>query len=209
MSQQSQEVLIPTSVFKEDLIRLLYRFDAKKPCQSFKEGAPHRSSVEKGKQASSSKLNKIYVTKKNRFQRHKIAAFNYINQLLLTCRESGCLVRRGPACKMKVLIRDHRDMLYQKTYNEQNYVFLKLMKVGVTPSGKHEVSYTIPTLGVVCKMAFRKCYGISDSKIRVLLKKMDLACPSIELQKRGRTTPQRLLPEARHKVIDFIVTRSE
>ena len=97
-------------------------------------------------------------------------------------------------------------MLYQKTYNEQNYVFLKLMKVGVMPSGKHEVSYTIPTLGGVCKMAFRKCYGISDSKIRVLLKKMDLARPSIELQKRGRTTPQRLLPEARHKVIDFILS---
>ena len=107
---------------------------------------------------------------------------------------------------MKVLIRDHRDMLYQKTYNEQNYVFLKFMKVGVTPSGKHEVSYTIPTLGVVCKMAFRKCYRISDSKIRVLLKKMDLARPSIELQKRGRTTPQRLLPEARHKVIDLILS---
>ena len=65
MSQQSQEVLISTSVFKEDLIRLLYRFDAKKPWQSFKEGAPHKGSVEKGKQASSSKLIKIYVTKKN------------------------------------------------------------------------------------------------------------------------------------------------
>ena len=35
---------------------------------------------------------------------------------------------------------------------------------------------------------------------------MDLARPSIELQKRGRTTPQRLLPEARHKVIDFILS---
>ena len=97
-------------------------------------------------------------------------------------------------------------MLYHKTYNEQNYVFSKLMKVGVTPSGKREVSYTIPTLGVVCKTAFRKCYGISDSKIRVLLKKMDLAGPSIELDKRGRTNPRRLLPEARHKVIDFILS---
>ena len=104
MSQQSQEVSISTSVVKKDLIRLLYRFDAKKPWQSFKEGAPHRSSVEKGKQASSSKLKKIYVTKKNRFQRHKNAAFNNINQLLLTCRESGCLFRRGPACNMKVVI---------------------------------------------------------------------------------------------------------
>ena len=206
MSQQSQEVLISTSVFKEDLIRLLYRFDAKKPWQSFKEGAPHRTSMEKGKQATSSKLKKIYVTKKNRFQRRKNAAFNNINQLLLTCCESGCLFRRGPACNMKALIRDQRNMLYQKTYNEQNYVFSKLMKVGVTPSGKREVSYTIPTLGVVCKTAFRKCYGISDSKIRVLLKKMDLAGPSIELDKRGRTNPRRLLPEARHKVIDFILS---
>ena len=50
---------------------------------------------------------------------------------------------------MKALIRDQRNMLYQKTYNEQNYVFSKLMKVGVTPSGKREVSYTIPTLVTV------------------------------------------------------------
>ena len=35
---------------------------------------------------------------------------------------------------------------------------------------------------------------------------MDLARPSIELHKRGRTTPQRLLPETRHKVIDFILS---
>ena len=81
-------------------------------------------------------------------------------------------------------------MLYQKTYNEQNYVFLKLMKVGVTPSGKHEVSYTIPTLGVVCKMAFRKCYGISDSKIRVLLKKMDLAPFNRASETRQNNSPE-------------------
>ena len=75
MSQQSQKVSISTSVVQEDLIRLLYRFDAKKPWQSFKEGAPHRSSVEKGKQATSIKLKKkTYVTKKNRFQRRKNAA---------------------------------------------------------------------------------------------------------------------------------------
>ena len=80
MSQQSQEVSISTSVVQEDLIRLLYRFDAKKPWQSFKEGAPHRSSVERGKQATSSKLKKVYVTKKNRFQGRKNAAFKNINQ---------------------------------------------------------------------------------------------------------------------------------
>ena len=74
MSQQSQEVSISTRVVQEDLIWLLYRFDAKKPWQSFKEGTPHRSSVEKGKQATSSKLEKIYVTKKNRFERRKDAA---------------------------------------------------------------------------------------------------------------------------------------
>ena len=65
-------------------------------------------------------VKKFYVTKKNRFQRRKNAAFNNINQLLLTCCESGCLFRRGPACNMKALIRDQRNMLYQKTYNEQN-----------------------------------------------------------------------------------------
>ena len=35
---------------------------------------------------------------------------------------------------------------------------------------------------------------------------MDLAGPSIELDKRGRTTPRSLLPEARHKVIEFILS---
>ena len=72
MSQQSQEVSISTSIVKKDLIRLLYRFDAKKPWQSFKEGAPHRSSVEKGKQASSSKLKKIYVTQNTDFKDTKM-----------------------------------------------------------------------------------------------------------------------------------------
>ena len=54
---------------------------------------------------------------------------------------------------MKALIQDLRNMLHQKTYNEQNYVSSNLTKVGVTPMVN--VKYqTIPTLAVACQTAF-------------------------------------------------------
>ena len=61
-------------------------------------------------------------------------------------------------------------MLYQKTYNEQNYVFSKLMKVGVTPSAKREVAYTFPTLGVA-KRRFGSVAGSLIAKYEFYFKK--------------------------------------
>ena len=97
-------------------------------------------------------------------------------------------------------------MTYQKGYNEQNYLFSKLMEVKVTFRGIRKVSYHVPSLGKVCKTAFRKVYGISKSKLQVLLKKIDLEGPSVEPDRRGAKTPRKLLPTARNAVIDFILS---
>jgi len=188
-----------------NLSRLIYRFDARNPWQYFRQGPSIESSVQRGKRTHKSKLKKMYVAKKGRFLRRRNAPFKNVKQLLLTCCDSGCLLRRGSVCHIKEVIIQQRNMLYQKKYNEQNYVLSKLMKVEARV-GKRVISYSIPTLGVVCKTAFRKCYGISTSKIRVMLKKMDLMGPSIELDKRGGRTNRKLLPEAKTKFIDFILS---
>ena len=65
---------------------------------------------------------------------------------------------------MKALIPGYRNMLHQKTYNEQNYVSSKLTKVGVTPVVNVKYPTTL-TLAIACQTAFWKCYRISDGKI--------------------------------------------
>lgn len=66
--------------------------------------------------------------------------------------------------------------------------------------------YHIPSLGKVCRTSFPKLYGISKSKIEVLLKKIDQDGLFIETDRRGRKTPRKLLPKARDVVIDFILS---
>ena len=192
-----------------DNIDLVYKFDARNPWQYFRQGHPIASSVEKGRRSlnTSKKLKKIYVAtaKKKRTNRRKNAAFKDVNQLEFTCCDSGCLLREG-INRTKTIIRQQRNMLYQKPYNEQNYLFSKLMEVKLTFRGVRKITYHIPSLGRVCKTAFRKVYGISNSKIQVLLKKVDLEGPSIEADRRGQKTPRKLLPTAKNAVIDFILS---
>ena len=190
----------------KDVNKLVYSFDSTSPWKYFAQGHPMASSVEKGKRilATRHKLQKIYVAKNRRMiHRRKNAAFKDINELLLTCCNSGCLLRGG-AFQARILIRNQRNTVYSKSYNEQNYLLSRLMEIRVTVGGKRRVTYKIPTLGTVCRTAFRKCFGLSLSKIGVLLKKIHLDGPSIEPDQRGQRPPRRFLPHVKNKVIDFI-----
>ena len=191
---------------RNDLNNLVYKFDSTRPWQYFAHGDPIASSVEKGKRklVTSHKFQKKYVAKDRRTTlRRKNAAFRDINQLLLTCCHSGCLLRRG-AFQTRIIIRAQRNTVYQKSYNEQNYLFSKLMDIRVTVGGNRRVTYTIPPLGKVCRTAFRKCYGLSENKIGVLLKKIHLDNPSVEPDQRGQRTARKFLPPVKNMVINFI-----
>ena len=153
---------------------------------------------------TSHKFHKTYVAKDRRtILRRKNAAFRDADKLLLTCCHSGCLLRRG-AFQTRIIMRAQRNTVYQKSYNEQNYLFSKLMEIRVTVGGKRRVNYTIPPLGKVCRTAFRKCYGLSSSKIHALLKKIHLDNPSVEPDQRGQRTPRKFLPFVKNMVINFI-----
>jgi len=189
-----------------DLNRLLYNFDSSRPWQYFAQGEPLASSVEKGRRtlSSSNKLKRVYLPKKTTLNRRKNAAFAF-DSLDFSCCDGGCLLRRG-VHNIKHIIRQQRDMLYSKKYNEQNYLFSKLVEVKLTFTGKRKMTYTVPILGKVCRTAFLKVYGISKHKIQCLLRKLSLERPSVEPDRRGQLTPRRLLPVAKQTVLDFILS---
>ena len=80
------------------------------------------------------------------------------------------------------------------------------MEVSVCPSGLRRITYKIPSLVTVCRGTFEKCYAISDTKIKVLLKKMDAEGVSLQQDTRGRHQNQatKLFPEAWQAVTDHI-----
>ena len=84
------------------------------------------------------------------------------------------------------------------------------MEVRLCPSGFRRIRYHIPDLGQVCKGAFERCYGLSDAKIKVLLKKMDADGLSMEGDQRGKhgNYPRKIAPEARKPVVDFMLLHS-
>ena len=128
--------------------------------------------------------------------------------LLCSC-DSGCLMRR-PATEYFELIRLQRQTFYTKSYNEQNYILSRQMEVKLCPSGCRRVIYKVPSIGVVCRGAFKKFYGFSNAKIKVHLRKIQADGVSIEEETRGRhrNNAMRLLPEARSAVTDFIVSKT-
>ena len=84
------------------------------------------------------------------------------------------------------------------------------MQVELFPSGRRKITYSIPALGPVCKIAFMKCYGVLPKKIKVLLEKMDCDCLSIDPDKRGRHSnrQRKLTEDARRQVTEFICSHS-
>ena len=117
---------------------------------------------------------------------------------------------RRPATESFELIRLQRQTFYTKKHNEQNYILFRQMEVKLCASGRRRVIYKLPSIGVVCRGAFKKVYGFSNAKMKVLLKKIQADGVSIEHDMRGRHTnnAMRLLPEARRAVTDFIVSKN-
>ena len=72
-------------------------------------------------------------------------------------------------------------------------------------SGRLRTMYNLQCTKV-CRRAFQKSYGISNAKIKVLLKKIDVDGVSIQPDIRGRHEHKmtKLLPEVWNTVIDYI-----
>ena len=197
------------SRLRNDLTRLIYRFDFQNPWQNFTHGAPRNSSVEKGRRKKDYKLQKIYLRKINKPLRRKNGAYGQIASINLVCCEQGCLLKlRIPVAQE--LIRQERAKVYSHGYDDQNHLFSKLIKISLCASGRRQIRYKIPSIGDVCKRAFMKCYGISKRKIKVLTQKIDENGLCVEGDKRGKhqNCARKLLPEARRKVIDYITSHN-
>lgn len=182
------------SCSQNDLTRLIYRFDFEHPWENFRNGAPHNSSVERGRKKSDYKLKKIYLRKNSKPLRRKNGAYGQIATINLVCCEQGCLLKlRIPVAQE--LIREERAKIYSQSYNDQNHLFSKLMNISFCPSGRRTIRYKIPSIGEVCKQAFMKCYGISKRKIKVLTDKIDPSGLCVEGDKRGKhdNCPHKLL----------------
>ena len=197
---------------EQNLQNLVYHFNPLTQWVYFQHGAPLASSVERSRKKRRPKLKKVYhhelkriiiTARKNRSHR-EIARMS----LLCSC-DSGCLMRR-PATESFELMRLQRQTFYTKSYNEQNYILFRQMEVKLCASGRRRVIYKLPSTRVVCRGAFKKVYGFSNAKIKVLLKKIQADGVSIEQDMRGRHTnnAMRLLPEARRAVTDFIVSKN-
>ena len=187
----------------------MYRFEVDNRWSYFRDGAPVATSVERGQRKTSFKLKKVYSCQKEKATRRQNAAYNDIESINLVCCYRGCLLKNGIMAS-KQIIRQERRKVFNKPYNEQNYVMSKLLQVRNFPSGHKKVDYSVPTLGSVCKIAFMKCYGVSPKKIKILLKKVDCdgICIETDMRGRHRNRPQKLTEEARKKVTQFICSHS-
>lgn len=205
-SAASLEAPVSSTSEVQDVNKLMYMFDADEPWKYF-SGVPLASSVERGRKQTTPKLKKIYIRKRKQTTARKNRPHREIETMSLQCScDQGCLRRQGERAS-RLLIRQLRENFFQKSYNEQNYILARLMEIRVCPSGFRRINYKIPSLGIVCRGAFEKCYGISKRKIRVLLKKMDQADGvSVQQDMRGRHEKKmtKLLPEARQTVIAYI-----
>ena len=183
---------------------LLYRFDVDDPWKYFSGGVPVESSVERGRKKTNPKHKRIYISKQRKtFTARRNRAHRDIAQMCLLCTcEQDCLMK-GRARETRLMIQQLRQRFFRRNYYEQNYILARQMEVKVCPSGVRKITYNVPSLGKVCRGAFQKCYGISNAKIKVLLKKMDVDGVSIQPDMRGRHEHKttKLLPEARNMVI--------
>ena len=194
---------------QRNLQHLIYQFNPQTPWVYFRNGAPLASSVERSRKKRQPKLKKIYHHERKRITARKNRSHREIARMSLLCScDSGCLMRR-PATESFELIRLQRQNFYTKSYNEQNYILLRQMEVKLCASGRRRVTYKVPSIGLVCRGAFKKVYGFSNSKIKALLRKIQADGISIEQDMRGRhsNNAMRLLPEARRVVTDFIVSK--
>ena len=186
---------------------LLYKFDVNDPWKYFSDGVPAKSSVERGRKKTNPKHKRIYVSKqKKTFTARKNRAHRDIAKMCLLCMCKQDRLMKGQPRETRLMIQRLWQRLFRRNYNEQNYILARQMEIKVCPSGVRNITYNVPSLGKVCRGAFQKCYGISNAKIRVLLKKMDVNGVSIQPDMRGKHEHKmtKLLPEARNTVTDYI-----
>ena len=182
---------------ERNLQNLVYHFNPQTPWVNFRHGAPLASSVERSQKKRRPKLKKVYPHERKRITARKNRSHREIARMSLLCScDSGCLLRR-PATESFELMRLQRQTFYTKSYTEQNYILSRQMEVKLCASGRRRVIYKVPSIGVVCRGAFKKFYGFSNGV-------------SIEQDMRGRhrNNAMRLLPEARRAVTDFIVSKN-
>ena len=207
----NQLSLCTESSIERNVAHLLYGFDRENPWKHFTGGhASLSSSVERGTKKQRTKLKKIYLKRERTITTRKNRAYADLTRMSLLCScNQGCLMRPG-AIEARQIIRQQRNKLFQKSYIEQNYILSKLMEVRLCPSGLRRIRYHIQDLEQVCKGAFERCYGLSDAKIKVLLKKMDADGLSMEGDQRGKhgNYPRKIVPEARKAVVDFMLSHS-
>ena len=186
----------------------MYQFDVEDPWKYYSKGPPLASSVERGAKKSNWKFRKVYMNKGRKAARRKNAAYSDVTSLNLVCCDQGCLLRVR-INNVRQLIQEERQKVFVRPYNEQNYVLSKLLEVKLYPSGYRRVRYKIPTLGYVCKVAFTKCYGISNGKVQIILNKIDCHGICVAADQRGRhgNNPRKMTQDAREKVTDFILSQ--
>ena len=181
-----------------NLDHLLYKPNVENPW-GHRENPPVSSSVARGTTYKVSVMTKRYERKKPSHLR-KNAPFRDPSKIARTCCTKCCL--NGMS---NDFIRKQRE-IYNYSYKDVNYGLIKLIKVTIRMSGLRKLEYTIPSLGQVCKTAFKKCFALSSKKLRVLLDKQNNDSPLIEQDLRGRHKNNcRTMPlDARSKVISFI-----
>lgn len=179
---------------------LLHTIDAKN-IWSHRVSPPSSSSVAKGKKRNKiPRMVKRYECKKKSTYLRRNAPFREPRRIARTCCNRGCL--NGIS---NDFIRNQRR-IYQQSYKDINYAISSLMKVTIGISGRRRIIYEIHSLGQVCKLAFKKCFALSNKKLVVILNKRKDDSPMLDQDLRGRHKNNcRTMPAAaRETVISFI-----
>ena len=184
-----------------DSTAFIYRYDPKNPWSHRNNQAPYGSCVERGPRKRTPKMNKVYLVKKRTSAMRRNAPFRNLTVMTMECCRKACLTGIT-----KHEIHLQRQSIYRQDYHSQNYTIASNFKFQTLFSGQSRVIYTLPNLGVVCKTAFKKVFGISDKKIIVLLKKQNVGELALEKDQRGKhkRNARKLLPSVVDLVINFI-----
>ena len=111
----------------------------------------------------------------------------YVNFLTVECKCSrGCLRQESVGVEV---VKDARRRFDKHSYNEQNLLLLNLMDISEGKS-RYKIKYFIHNFQgervEICKTAFLVVFGISEKKIRVVIKKREMYSNSIQLDMRGK-----------------------
>ena len=148
-----------------NLDHLLYKPNVENPW-GYRGNPAVSSSVTRGTTCKVPVMTKRYERKKPSHLR-KNAPFRDPSKIARTCCTKCCL--NGMS---NDFIRKQRE-IYNYSYKDVNYGLMKLIKVTIRMSGLRKLEYTIPSLGQVCKTAFKKCFALSSKKLYVLLDKQN------------------------------------